>query len=1006
MEDIKPYPYINSIHIDKFFEFYNVSLEALGPSLNIFIGPNEAGKSTILKFLRAIFFGFDKKYPKDWGGRIEIISKSSTPIIIERKGGTKTGILKVLDQDGTLKGEEGISFFIRGINKTLFENCFAFSLDELQTISSLQHDQMQDALFAAASGTSQKAISRVKLYLENLEKELFKPRGQKPLINKLLKELTEVSSAISKVEDELKGVIHVEDTLKELKNERLEIQKRIESLRITEKRLELLDELWDKWINYNNVREELSKLEHLDTTIPEGVENLFSAVNSSIEDITLKINRVDRELRQLKERISSLELDSRITSNENVIEKILSRLQEAIGAKERFEEFSQRRNVLEERVERLRRDIGIDIDEDNIVNIDTSFIVRQKISSLYEAIDEGKKKIIDLERSFKDLESRSTILREKELPELKQRIEEIELLLKEFQGLKLEAEELSLTQKAIFRRLVSIEALLLMLFVILALLYIWGQITTNTTVALIGGILSTFMFSVLYLHQKKRKIVQKRSSEIKEAQNVLSQQTSKILNDFNPREGSFFEMGPTEELNISILRVLDQLSLEKRHLEEKKINIDNELQGLSENCKTLKKALAHHNDLLRKKEEDLLGLCKRLGLTSIPPQNLFVQYLDTIEQLRDLIGEIHKIDKKIKAEKTGLKSFLDDATSLFEKLGQNLPQEGEIFSELYLLKDRLSDNKTKVALKKELELQLELKAKELKDLKSTLTNQKDELNRILNMVDATNTEEFWSVVEQVKKKRKLLENETLLRLELSQLGEDFDGLYKDEDRDVVRAKLQGIIDELKELETKRDSLLKEEGSLREKIASLSSRDLLQELKTQKEDLERQIEALTKKWAVVQISKAIFDLAKRSFEEKSQPAVLKEGAHYFSLLTGGRYSRIHYEIENGALRVVSHKGQWKGIDELSRGTKEQLFLALRFGYIKTLESQLPLIMDDILVNFDPERTRNAANAILDLARTRQVLFLTCHPETKNVFEEASRKLKGNDIKFVEIGLPLE
>lgn len=50
--------------------------------------------------------------------------------------------------------------------------------------------------------------------------------------------------------------------------------------------------------------------------------------------------------------------------------------------------------------------------------------------------------------------------------------------------------------------------------------------------------------------------------------------------------------------------------------------------------------------------------------------------------------------------------------------------------------------------------------------------------------------------------------------------------------------------------------------------------------------------------------------------------------------------------------------------------------------------LPVIMDDILVNFDPERAPAAAQTILDLAESCQILFFTCHPETTCLFREIS------------------
>ena len=51
-----------------------------------------------------------------------------------------------------------------------------------------------------------------------------------------------------------------------------------------------------------------------------------------------------------------------------------------------------------------------------------------------------------------------------------------------------------------------------------------------------------------------------------------------------------------------------------------------------------------------------------------------------------------------------------------------------------------------------------------------------------------------------------------------------------------------------------------------------------------------------------------------------------------------------------------------------------------GSLGATGSALPVLMDDVVVNFDPERREGAVRAIAELAAMRQVLFFTCHPET--------------------------
>ncbi len=109
-------------------------------------------------------------------------------------------------------------------------------------------------------------------------------------------------------------------------------------------------------------------------------------------------------------------------------------------------------------------------------------------------------------------------------------------------------------------------------------------------------------------------------------------------------------------------------------------------------------------------------------------------------------------------------------------------------------------------------------------------------------------------------------------------------------------------------------------------------------------------------------------------------MVRDAEAYFSTITDGRYTRIVAPPGEENVRVEPESGSARATDELSRGTAEQLYLALRFGLIEQFArtaEPLPVVMDDILVNFDPQRAARAAGAIRDLARRHQVLFFTCH-----------------------------
>ena len=109
------------------------------------------------------------------------------------------------------------------------------------------------------------------------------------------------------------------------------------------------------------------------------------------------------------------------------------------------------------------------------------------------------------------------------------------------------------------------------------------------------------------------------------------------------------------------------------------------------------------------------------------------------------------------------------------------------------------------------------------------------------------------------------------------------------------------------------------------------------------------------------------------------------------MTGQRYQRLFAPIGEQTVTVTDANGGSKRPDELSRGTREQLYLSLRFGLIRESgehAERLPVVVDEALVNFDPERARLAAEAFAQLSETNQVLVFTCHPSTAEMFADGA------------------
>lgn len=153
------------------------------------------------------------------------------------------------------------------------------------------------------------------------------------------------------------------------------------------------------------------------------------------------------------------------------------------------------------------------------------------------------------------------------------------------------------------------------------------------------------------------------------------------------------------------------------------------------------------------------------------------------------------------------------------------------------------------------------------------------------------------------------------------------------------------------------------------------------------------------WSILTLARTIMGKAIEKYEQERQPGVIKEAQSFFSKMTIGRYSRIFAPLDEAKIYVEDKDGRRKDILDLSRGTAEQLYLSLRFGFVREFSKRaesLPIVFDDILVNFDPERFRAACEAIKEFAKTNQILYFTCHPESVNLLAEIIPESKIIDI----------
>lgn len=163
-----------------------------------------------------------------------------------------------------------------------------------------------------------------------------------------------------------------------------------------------------------------------------------------------------------------------------------------------------------------------------------------------------------------------------------------------------------------------------------------------------------------------------------------------------------------------------------------------------------------------------------------------------------------------------------------------------------------------------------------------------------------------------------------------------------------------------------------------------------ELRFEREQQLSELTSLAEDWFALAWSVTSLEELRIEFEQSHQPPILARAKEYLSRLSGERYDNIWTPMGERTLCVDDADGDTLRIEHLSGGTREQLFLAIRFAMIEhfsNLGVELPIVLDDILVNFDEQRTRAAIEELLrQTGDNQQILFFTCHQHLAEMFRQ--------------------
>ena len=202
-----------------------------------------------------------------------------------------------------------------------------------------------------------------------------------------------------------------------------------------------------------------------------------------------------------------------------------------------------------------------------------------------------------------------------------------------------------------------------------------------------------------------------------------------------------------------------------------------------------------------------------------------------------------------------------------------------------------------------------------------------------------------------------------------------------EDHAQLVARRDALRREVDELVRRRDAAMRAEGEAKSAHEALGQSAAL-DAASRREELRAELATQAEDWAVRTLAHGLLSRVVERYAREHQPQLLRLAGETMARITGGRWTGVEQPFGRDEVRLVSPDGSRSlSPQQLSTGTREQLFLALRMAYVAEAcreREPLPVLVDDALVNFDRERAGRALDAFAALGADTQVLYLTCHP----------------------------
>ena len=1012
---------ITQIQAEGFGVWNDLSIEDLSPDMTVFYGRNEAGKTTLMQFIRGVLYGYNEHrrtrylpplYGGLGGGSLQVLHGHES-LQIERLDPTESssedGDLRVASTNGQEFGGEYLTRLLSGIDESIFTNVFALGLTEIQELNSLNGTEAAQELYKLASGVDRVSLVDVMKTLTKQQNALLE--GSAGQLIQLFERHRELSRVVESCSQSGHRWVELMGERREIKSRLKSHKAKLSELELEARRLSVAQQVlpnYNLWKTRSTELEALSDLPAEQDVDPEKNSKLKKRLN----DLEVQAGQLQGKAEDLKTEADDLPINASFQKNMSRIEAILEH-QHWIQSLSRQSDRVKDEIIQLEQAEHSRSGLPNTLSVE-LPNVAITRTHMRQLAPFARQLKDSQRQLETAREQLAEAELELQELRDQldramvendcaSLGESFQHTGQLVGMLRKRQGLDERVQQLNQQRKVAevdlddaiqdevfsFQRLLGVGA-----FIVIGVALVlsgWSGTLINDMPyePLLGFfgcglVLAGLGLKKYWEHESRDEVDQAKQQfesvrdelEVVQAEREqldqilpqgLGQGDGKLL-DAQRRLAVLERLLPMEGRVTESTEQFEQAQAKADEAEAHQTEAELLWQEALVECGLPEALTPQQVRRLSEQSKELTHARERLS----DAKQQLRQYQGDLAELEDRILDIyHDIDLEPEQDST--------PATLLRGL------ESELKAQQLLIGERRS---------------LAAKYKQLKKRWTTVKNRQQRLKlfrtQMYSRLGVGSEEEFLLLAAKIKRRSSLEhEVETIRQLVTSGIShpfnfEDIEAILEETTGRSLELDLEEVTQEIEGIRAEKEKGHMQEGMLTQQIKQLADDDHLDDSKLALKETEAEIQSAAQKWQDLTGTLLVLESLREFYEANRQPETLRRASVYLEQITGGRYKRLWTRMARAELLVDAAEENGVSIDVLSRGTREAVFLSLRLALVEAYHKRgidLPMVLDDVLVNFDSERAVWAAEVLKNFAQQgHQVLMFSCHQHMATTFSE--------------------